>query len=313
MAGTFNRGAADAARRLGESPVDIELPEGLGDNEVTLGEQLATLWSRKWLVFAGTVIAAAIATAAAFLVTPKYQAEVLLMPVSQSSSRSGLGGLSSLASSVGGLAALAGLSLGGGEEKAEAVAVLQSEALTDMYIAQNNLLPILYKDRWNPVTKTWKSSNPKYVPTLWKANRYFKGDIRSVGTNTKTGLVTLTITWTNAQQAATWANGLVKMTNEYMRNKAIEEAQHNIDYLTAEAAKTNIVDIQEGIYSFLLDQIKREMLARGTEEYAFRIVDPAVVAEKPYSPKKILWLLVGACLGLLASAGWVLMQADKGR
>ena len=293
--------------------MDTELPEGLGDSEVTLGEQIATVWSRKWLVLAATVTAAAIATVAAFVVTPKYQAEVLLMPVSQSSSRSGLGGLSSLASSVGGgLAALAGLSLGGSDEKAEAVAVLQSEALTDMYISQNNLLPILYKDRWNPQTRTWNTSNPKRIPTLWKANRYFKGSIRSVGTNTKTGMVTLTITWKNAQQATTWANGLVKMTNDYMRDKAIAEAQHNIDYLTAEAAKTNIVDVKEGIYSFLLDQIKREMLARGTEEYAFKVVDPAVVAEKPSSPKKIVWLLVGACLGLLASAGWVLIQADKG-
>jgi uncharacterized protein involved in exopolysaccharide biosynthesis len=293
--------------------VDIELPDRLGDNEVTLGEQLATVWSRKWFVLSGTAIAAAIAIAAAFLVTPQYQASVLLMPVSPSSARGGLGGLSSLGSGVGGLAALAGLSLGGSEEKAESVAVLQSEALTDRYIERNNLLPILYKKRWNPLTKTWKSTDPDDVPTLWKANRYFKGHIRSVGTNTKTGLVTLTITWTNAQQAATWANGLVKMTNDYLRNKAIDEAQHNIDYLTAEAAKTNIADVKEGIYSILLDQIKKAMLARGTEEYAFRVVDPAVAPEKPYSPKKVVWMLVGGCLGLLVSSGVVLIQADRRR
>jgi uncharacterized protein involved in exopolysaccharide biosynthesis len=293
-------------------PVDtsVELPE---ETETTLGEQIRALWARKWRIAAATILGAALAVAAAFLVTPKYQASVLLMPVSESGAGGGLGEFGSVSSQFGGLAALAGLKLGGQGRTEEALAVLQSQALTEMYIQQNHLLPVLFSGRWNSSTRSWKDARPDKQPTLWQANRFFEKSVRQVSTNSKTGLVTLSITWTSAALAADWANGLVKMTNDYMRQRAIEEAERDIAYLNGEAAKTNVVEVRQGIYAILLQVINREMIARGSQEYALKVIDPAQAPEKPSFPHKLTWLLVGAFLGLLASASAVLISADRER
>ncbi len=288
------------ARRESAAPVgaDAEILRKLDETEPTLGEQLHAVWLRKWLVMAASLVGAVLAGVLAFVVTPKYEATVLIMPVLQSGSGGGFGQLGGVASEVGGLAALAGLRIHG-EGKEEALAVLQSRELTDRYIEQNNLLPILFKDGREP--------------TLWKANEFFKKSVRRVTTDTTTGMVSLSITWTNPTLAADWANGLVKMTNDYMREKAIDEAARNIAYLEEQAGKTNIVEVKEGIYSILLREINREMLARGTNEYALKIIDPAVPPEKPSSPRKVIWVMVGGVLGMLASVGAVIIVADRRR
>ena len=278
--------------------LDAGVLRNLDENELTMGEQLHVIWAKKWRILALTILGAGIAGILAFIVRPRYQATALIMPVTQSSSEGGLGQLGA-GSALGGIAALAGLRMGG-EGKEEALAVLQSRALTDLYIAQNNLLPILLK-------------GVKGAPTLWKANQLFKKSVRQVTSDSKTGMVSVSITWTNPVLAAAWANGLVTMTNDYMRNKAIREAERNIDYLNQQAAKTNVVEVKEGIYSLLLREINREMLARGSQEYALKVIDPAVPPEKPSSPHKLLWIFVGGVLGLFASLGMVIIAADKRR
>jgi len=48
------------------------------------------------------------------------------------------------------------------------------------------------------------------------------------------------------------------------------------------------------------------MLARGTDEYAFKVLDAAKPPEKAASPQKIVWVLMGWLVGLLVSVLWVL-------
>src|SRR6185437_2725790 len=213
---------------------------------------------------------------------------------------------SSLTASLGGLAALAGVSVGGDTKKAESVAVLQSEGLTEAYIQQRNLLPVLFHDQWDARAQKWKDTDPKKMPTLWKANQFFKKQVRRLSVDSKTGLVTLTIAWRDPQLAATWANDLVRMANSYLQQKAVAEAERNIAYLYDEAAKTTVVQVRDGIYTVLETEIKQEMLARGTDEYAFKVLDAAKPPEKAASPQKIVWVLMGWLVGLLVSVLWVL-------
>jgi uncharacterized protein involved in exopolysaccharide biosynthesis len=292
--------------------MDIQTRVSTVGEEVSLADQMRALWHRKWLVLCVTVATTLIATVIVLLVPKEYEASVLCMPVSDSGSRGGFGGgLSSLTSQFGGLAALAGLSIGDSGKKSESIAVLQSEALTESYINQNRLLPILFWRKWDPKGLTWLETQPDKVPTLWKANEYFRKHVREVTTNTKTGLVTITITWTDPKVAATWANGIVSLTNEYLRSKAIRESERNIQYLNGEAERSNVVEVKQAIYSILQAEINKEMLARGTDEYALKVIDPAVPPELAAYPVRKLWVALGAVLGLLASAGFVIMRSGK--
>lgn len=293
--------------------MNISNTSQVDERGVTLAEILRCLWPERRLIILVTVAFAVGAGVAAFLLPKQYEASIVVSPASASSGGQ-LGGLSSLASQLGGLASIAGISLGGeNTKKSESVAVLQSEALTERYIQKNNLLPVLYKHKWDAAKLEWKTTDPEKIPTLWKANQYFKKNVRSVSTNTKTGLVTLTITWEDPKAAARWANDLVKMTNEYMRDKAIQEAARNISYLTEEAAKTNIVEARQAIYALMQHEINQEMVARGNEEYAFRIVDPAVQPERHVSPRKTLWVLGGFFGGLGLSSMFFYIRVGRDR
>jgi LPS O-antigen subunit length determinant protein (WzzB/FepE family) len=222
---------------------------------------------------------------------------------------SGLGGsLSSLASQFGGLASLAGLSATGDSKKSEFVAYLRSEAITTAYIRENNLLPVLYAKVWNAQEGKWKNVDPDDRPTLWKASQYFREKVRDVELDAKTGLVTVTVTWKDPQLAAQWANGLVKLTNDYLRSRAIAESDRNIDYLNQEAAKTNIVEAKQAIYAILRNEINSAMLARGNEEYAFKIIDAATVPERKASPKPLLWIVVGFVIGCVCAVLFLLIR-----
>ena len=269
---------------------------------VSLREFLWFLWRSRWLALATGALCGIAAAAAAWIITPEYTASVVLLPVNSGGSLPGLG---SSASGLSGLASLAGINLSGANQvKTEALATLQSEVLTEQFVRQNDLLPILFPDEWNPVTKQWKPLDREQLPTLWKANQRFKG-IRSVVDDTKTGLLTLSIKWKSPDLAAQWANGLVKLTNDFLRQRSIDEAERSITYLNAEVSRTNTVEVKSAIYALMEEEIKKEMVARGRDEFALRVIDPAVPPEKKSFPRPILWtagaFLGGIFLGLLVS------------
>lgn len=279
-------------------------------DEISLKELFNVLWKGRVLIAIGTIGLTFAASITAWLMPKAYEAAVVISPVSDTSSGQ-LGGLSSLTSQLGGLASLAGISVGTDSKKSESLAVLQSEALTEEYIKRNDLLPVLYHEKWDEAKKTWAESDPEKIPTLWKANLDFKKKVRAIASDTKTGMVTLTITWKEPNIAAKWANDLVRMTNEFLRNKAIEQSEKNIAYLNEQAAKTDAVGVKQAIYSILQSELNKAMLARGTEEYAFKVIDPAIPPERPSYPQKLLWVLVGFAGGLFLSVFIVLVRSSS--
>lgn len=265
--------------------------------QVSLKEVLQVLWAKRWRATGFTAALVVLAAIAGLLAPKEYEASIIVAAVNETPG-SQMGGLSSMMSQFGGLASLAGLSLGVNSHRAETVAVLQSRDLTEQYIQQNHLLPILYPKLWDAKLGRWKTSDPDEIPNLWKANEYFKHRVRSVTESTKTGLVTLTITWTDPQLAAEWANGLVNATNAYLRSQASAEADRNVAYLEQEAAKTDEVGVKQAIYLVLENEIDKAALARSTDQYALKILDHAAPPAKASSPQKRVWCLLALLTGL---------------
>lgn len=273
-----------------EAPV--ELPAADPRSEISLGDLVSVL--RRWRLAVALAAGIAVVAAAvlALVLPPTFVAETTVAPVSSGPSGGQFGGLSSMLGQLGGLASLAGIAGSANEQATESIAVLKSEALTERFIAQNNLLPVLYPKLWDSRRQAWKVTDPEKVPTLWKANRYFQHTVRGIVTDPKTNLVTLTVKWTDPHVAADWANGVVRMANDYLRKQAIDEAERNIAYLNQQAALTDVVPVKQAIYTLLESQINKEMIARGTDEYAFKVLDPAIAPERKSSPQPLLWVVV---------------------
>lgn len=262
--------------------------------EMGLGSLLSAFRRSPFLVLAVTLSCGLCSLALAFMIPPTYRAEVVVVPVNSEPSAGGLG---ALAGQFGGLAALAGVNLGSGGDKSEGWGTLSSRALIQQYIQDNKLLPALFPDKWDSSGKRWKASLSKQ-PTLWDGTKLFTKKIRYVSEDKKNGLITLSIEWKKPEESARWANDLVRLSNSILRERAITRSQKNIDYLNAQLEKTSVIELRQSIYRLLESEIKNVMVAKGSDDYAFRILDPAVVPQEKAKPKRSLIVLFGIVCGL---------------
>jgi uncharacterized protein involved in exopolysaccharide biosynthesis len=266
-------------------------------DQITLDAVFAAAWRRRWLMLACVLLATGLATAAAFVMKPKYLVEVVMIPVKADDARSAL---SSVVGQLGGLASLAGAALSGGGNKDENIEYLRSYDFAARFIEEENLLPILFAKKWDAQNGRWNVDDPEDVPTVSDGVRLLDR-IRNVQEERRTGLVTLSLKWRDRELAARWANLMVERVNRDLRARAIAEAQASIDYLNTELAKTGVVELRESLYRLYENQVKTIMFAKVRSQYAFKVIDPAFVpdADRFVQPKRIPMILIGALGGLL--------------
>ena len=275
----------------------------MGDT-ISLRQIWQILWKGKGIVIASTIIFAVGSVAYALLAKEIYRAEVLLVPAAEQSAPS-LGG------QLGGFAALAGVSVGDGKD-VEALAVLQSRKFARDFIEQLDLLPVFFEENWDAANKRWMSEDPDEVPDVRDGVKLFHEEVLSVSEERSTGLVTLAVEWTDPDIAAAWAGILVERLNDRLREKALQEAETNVAYLQSELASTTLVTLQESIGRLLESELPKLMLAKGNEEFAFKIVDPAVSPKHRVRPKRSLTVVIGTILGGLLGM-FIVLVGHSGR
>jgi len=292
---------------------DSSAADWAGSERIDLKARFLQLWAGKLWIIGGGLGLGVLVGVIAFQMTPVYRATVLLAPASDE--RNGLGGiLDSAIGRFGGLASLAGINVNGGDTQTqEALAVLRSRKFTEAFIRDNNLMPRLFASRWDAKAGKWTGS-PDSWPTPGRAYKYFNDNIRTATEDKKTGLISLHIDWRNRPEAAAWANQLVRRVNAEMRERSIAKAGASIEYLKKELAGTEDVGTREAINRLVEMQIRQRMLANVTDEYAFRVIDPALEPEltDKIRPKKALMMLLGGFLGGLIASVFVLLFRKGG-
>jgi uncharacterized protein involved in exopolysaccharide biosynthesis len=261
-----------------------------------------------------TILVSAALVAVAFggvsLIMPReYSASVVLLPA-KAERPSALG---ALGGQVGGLASLAGIELGKDDDKSEALATLRSRALAIEFIEARALMPVIFASQWDEAGDHWREGFLRKAPTIGDAYRKFDRKIRVVNEDRRTGVVTLTVRWRDPREAAEWANDLAARVNRKMRDRAIAEAEGSLEYLNRELAKTQVVELQQPIYRLVENRLNTVMMANAREEYAFRIIDPALAPDDDdySSPLHWLYALAGAVLGALSGAVFVVSRRAR--
>lgn len=266
------------------------------DDEISLLEIWNILWGGKWIGIAITLLCAVTAAIVSLNMTEWYRAEVLLAPAEERRSgdaRSALGNL-------GGLAGLAGISVGGGGN-VEAVAVLRSRGFIREFIDDLDLMPVLFADEWDASTGDWKSQDPDERPDIRDGVKFFQDNVLTVSEDNQTRLVTLAVEWTDPSVAAEWAKLLVDRLNARMRSEALREAETNVAYLQEELGSTSLVTLQQTIGRLLEGEMQKLMLARGNEQFSFKVLDPAYEPKQRSRPRRTLMVLAAIALGGLIS------------
>ncbi|TBR41249.1 LPS O-antigen length regulator [Marinomonas agarivorans] len=288
------------------------------DDEIDLKELFVALWKGKWIILLLTIVCATGGVFYALSQPNVYKAEAVLA----SAGDGGSNGLSAIKSQFGGLASLAGISLegGGADNKAIALAVLQSRQFINAFIHKYDLLvPLMAGKEWSAASgelqlneelydsaaKTWireVQAGKSQMPTEWEAYKSFK-EIFEVTESKDNGLMTLSVTYFSPILAKQWVDSLVVELNAWMKDKSLKETQDNIDYLEEQIQRTKIADMQSVFYQLIEEQTKNLMLAEVQTEFAFKVIDPAVVPEEKAGPKRALICIVavlsGGMLGIM--------------
>lgn len=284
---------------------DFQAESVYGTEVVNIGAALSAILT-SWKTLLIALFAGAIGFGwYAFSLPNQYRAIVVLSPVK---AESGIGG--GLRSQFGGLAAIAGIDLGGtGSNRAtESIATLGSSGFARTFIEQENLLPVLYGEKWDAAAKKWKSDTA--APSLEIAVEYFRKKICKLAEDRKTGLVTLNVDWTDPVVAARWANQLVAKVNERLRDEAIVDSRQRIEFLEKELSKTTVVDTQRAIFGLIEGQLNNAMVANVQREYAFKVIDRAVAPDpkRKIGPKRTFITFGGGFAAMTAGVLFVLWR-----
>lgn len=267
------------------------------NTELNLIELLKVLGRYRYVVWGSTVLVLALGIAYAFLTTPMYRAEVTIAAAEDSAS--GASSMSSLFSRIGALPGMGALSrLNQRSQTTQGIATLSSQRFIMEYIDEKNLLPVLFAGKWDAENEQWKELSEDEIPTLSDGYLLFKNKILSI-VEEDNGLVTVSVEWRDPVQAAEWVNELVARINERLRKGTIEEANRTINFLNQEAEKTRIIELRQAIYFMIEGQINQRTLANVREEFAFKVISPAVAPEDDQfvSPNRPLIFVVSFLLG----------------
>lgn len=268
-------------------------------DEIDLVRLFSIVWSGKWIILLMVLVCGLLAGYWAFQQGPVYKSEILLIPAQQD-------GGSNLGGQFGGLAALAGINIGGvGENNVEeGLAVLISRHFIADFVEKNNLTKVLFADEWDAGKKKWRDKTVWYSGDIVSLEPS-EGDVIdrflelvSISQDKKTGLIKLKVEWLEPSLASYWANSLVEELNMYMKSIAIEQSEKSLQYLQGELQKTSILEVRQAIFQIMEGHIKNKTIANVGGEYLFRVIDPAVPAERPFKPNKKLIVLLGVLLGL---------------
>jgi len=282
----------------GQGPVFAEYACPVVEDAISLFDIWCILARYKWMIVGVTILCTLASTLLALLMTPVYRAEVLIAPVTE---RDNSSRFAAQLDEFSGIAALAGINVERGGRKNEAIATLKSRLITEQFIKDEKLLPVLFRKKWDEDNQRWHDADPEDIPTLGDAYEVFDEEVRRIREDRKTGLVVLSIEWEDPDEAARWANELVRRVNALLRKKAVRESESAISYVKEQLKQTSVVELQQVLHRLIESEMKEIILAKINQEFAFRVIDPAVAAEEAFKPNIALLLLLGAMLGILGS------------
>jgi uncharacterized protein involved in exopolysaccharide biosynthesis len=303
----------------------------ISDERLDLLGITKALWKKKWILFFVTLSFSGAGIIYSLSLPNIYMSEVLLAPsMEQGAMTQG---------QLGGLAALAGVNLGNSKSVDKtllAIEIIKSRAFLGRFIERYDLLPkIMAVESWNMIDNSFVYNEDVYdettdswvrearfpkgeKPTLQEAHNVLLKHI-TISQDVSTGMVKLSVKHQSPYIAQSWATFIVRDINSEMKERDIREAVRSIEYLKTQVDKTNIADIKSTLFSLIEEQTKTLMLAHARDEYVFKTIDPAIVAEDKVSPKRALLCVFFTLFGFIVSIVFVFLSitlkqtSDRGR
>jgi LPS O-antigen subunit length determinant protein (WzzB/FepE family) len=178
----------------------------------------------------------------------------------------------------------------------EALATLTSRKFVEGFIDDNNALKIIFFESWDDTKDEWKIELDE-VPSISDGYDLI---VNNLDISLDNSLITVEFLFGN-KEVASILNSLIYDVNSYIRKESISDSQSNISFLQKEIEKTQLSASREMLYRIVEQQTQSIMLANTREDYAFKIIDPAIEPKNPAGPNRKLIVIIGLLLGSLIS------------
>lgn len=292
-----------------QETVLIKSADNASNGDISIKYLLRALWFSRWLVLTSFILILTTSVAIVLKIPNTYKATVLLMPNGDNSSLS-------IPGQLGSLAALAGVNVGtGGNEKTVlALEIVKSKQFLIEFIQQENIKPeIIAAEGWDHISGDLKYAADQYdtntqewvrdvswpkttIPSDLEAATAFL-DLFTVSEDKTNGMVKFSIQYYSPKLTKAWLDTIVIKINERMRSLDAEESITAIGFLNEELEQTSNTEIRAMLFSLIEEQTKTLMLSKVKKDYAFSIVDPAIVPELKFKPQRAI-ILAMVCIVL---------------
>jgi uncharacterized protein involved in exopolysaccharide biosynthesis len=261
-------------------------------------------WQGKWLVALVVSITVLAAGFLAFFYLPTtYKSDAVLIEIKQD--KTSLNGLSGL---IGNLPIPIDLP---GSNQISIISFLDSRTLKERLISKYDLLPILYKNIWDPEGKKWLVEESDMEPTPIKAlQNEVLDDIYQVRTDKQTSLVTISWVDESSQFSKDMLDRVIAELNFFLDNEYISSARREREFVEQRLTlatkdleywerqvpteQTTLAKITrerlaaQTVYTELRKQLELARISEAKENISFKVLDAPFVPEYPFGPKKIL-------------------------
>lgn len=295
------------------------------DDEIDLFELFQTLWSGKWWILFFTLISGGGSAWVSLQLPNIYLVEAKIAAVGDGDASQ----MSQLVAQYGGLASLAGVSLpssASGSMTGLLLEIMRSRAFVGDFIESNGLGPRLFAvESFDPLTQTERYDSAIYDPTsrLWtreveapqtkepSRQELYKAFSEGlvISEDKKSPVVTVSFEHPSPVLGYEIVTGLVNALDDYARARDKSRSQQSIAYLEEKLRQTRLVEVEKVLYQMIETQTKTLMLAEVNPDYAFQVVDPAVIPELKAKPKRALIVAISVLAGGMVGILFVLIRA----
>lgn len=208
-----------------------------------------------------------------------------------------------------GLAGLIGFAPAGQiTRKDESIAILKSRKFLYSFINDLDIVREIYGDEderpWRP--PFW----PRSEPTAADAYELLLSDVLSISEKRATGIIEISIRWSDPNLTAGWGRELIHRLNFEMQTRARDRATREIRFLQDELNKTESVQVRQAILKLVESQMKALMLANVSEDFALRVIDPPIPPDpdKPVNLSFLAKTLICGLIGLFFGLGVIVLR-----
>jgi uncharacterized protein involved in exopolysaccharide biosynthesis len=257
-----------------------------GEDEINLLDLCIVLLKHKVMIFYFVLLAGIMAFVISMLMPDIYLSECTIAPTTQEKGSSALSALGA----IGGFGAMIASDLGIGATGSldQFDVVLKSRDLTNSIVRKYDLMPILFEKSWDAENKRWKVKKPPVLVDSYKEIH----TLLKITPDKKQNVMRLSFEQKDPRLAQAILNYYIVGLSEFLRQQTLTDAAAQQAQLSSQLEKTVDPMLRNRLYELIAKQIEKETLATVQKYYSFNVIDPALVPEKKFKPKRALICLL---------------------